>query len=148
MKTRQKSHTQVTQRGGALKNYQDTIVGTRSFGKLIYFEVALFFAALPGALGLLMRKILWPKLFKRCGTGTVFGANVVLRHPHRISLGERCVISDGCILDARSEDMEAISIGSDCILSNYVMISCKNGTVDIGERAGIGAQTWIMPASV
>ena len=66
---------------------------------------------------------------------------MILRHPHRIRLGERCVISDGCILEARTESSTALTVGDDSILSNNVMISCKNGTVDIGSRVGIGAQT-------
>ncbi len=54
------------------------------------------------------------------------------------------VISEGCILDARNEKLHNILVlEEDVILSNNVMISCKNGTVKIGARSGIGAQTII-----
>jgi galactoside O-acetyltransferase len=54
------------------------------------------------------------------------------------------VISEGCILDARNEGSNhVIVLEDDVILSNNVMISCKNGTVKIGARSGISAQTII-----
>jgi galactoside O-acetyltransferase len=98
----------------------------------------------PGASGLFLRKLFWPRLFHSCGKNVFFGSNIVLRHPNRIALGNRVVISEGSILDARnpSEDT-VISIGDDGILSTQVRIACKNGTVTIGARCGIGAQTVI-----
>ena len=136
-----KTQQAVTGGGSALRRYQNVIVGRRSILALIYYEWCMLAGAVPGAIGLLMRKLFWPRLFGACGAGVLFGANVILRHPHRVELGERCVISDGCILEARTDSSTAIKIGADSILSNNVMISCKNGTVDIGKRAGIGAQT-------
>jgi len=143
MRKQESSIAQVTKGGSAVRNYQDTIVGHRSLLKLIYFEFALFCGAFPGALGILLRKLLWPRLFGACERGVVFGSNVTLRHPHRIGLGERCVVSDGCVLDACTESEVVIEIGVDCILSNNVLISCKNGSVSIGQRVGVGAQTII-----
>lgn len=139
-----KTHATVTSGGSALQRYQDTIVGHRSLAKLLYYELCMWLGALPGAVGLLARKVLWPRLFAECGRGTVFGAHVFLRHPSRIKLGSAVVISDGCILDGRNPDTEsAIVIGDDTILSNNVLISCKNGCIKIGHRVGVGAQTII-----
>ncbi len=131
----------MTRGGSALRRYQDLIVGRRSIPTLIYFEWCLFVGSIPGAIGLLMRKLFWPRLFAACGAGVLFGAHVTLRHPQRIKLGDRCVISDGCILEARADSEIAIVIGADSMLSNNVMISCKNGKIHIGERAGVGTQT-------
>jgi galactoside O-acetyltransferase len=145
MGERRKTQAAVTSEGvSALQRYLQVIVGRRSISAFLYFEWCTLLGIIPGAAGLMLRKLFWPRLFGRCGRGTVFGANVILRHPHRIVLGDRIVISDGCILDARNERTEhAIHIGSDTILSNDVMLSCKEGTIHIGERGGIGVRTTI-----
>lgn len=80
----------------------------------MWFEICAGFTWVPGAVGLWLRKTFWPSLFAACGAGTVFGPGVSLRHPHRIRLGERVVVGDGCVPDARNEDAEvAITIGDD-----------------------------------
>jgi acetyltransferase-like isoleucine patch superfamily enzyme len=139
-----KTHEAITREGSALRKYQDVVVGSRSLWRTVRFELCAWLSAIPGAAGLFLRKIFWPGLFGSCGSGVQFGANVVLRHPGRIHLGERVVISEGCILDARNEGSDrVIVIGDDVILSNDVMISCKGGSVAIGSNVGIGAQTII-----
>jgi acetyltransferase-like isoleucine patch superfamily enzyme len=139
-----KSHASVTSKGSALAKYQDVIVGRRSLLTLAYFEWCMFLGIIPGAPGLLLRKVFWPRLFGSCGSGVQFAQNVVIRHPHRIHLGDNVVISEACILDARAVSSDqALVLGNDVILSNCVMISCKDGAVTVGERTGIGAQTII-----
>jgi galactoside O-acetyltransferase len=77
----------------------------------------------------------------------MFGTNVILRHPHRIRLGNRVVISEGVILDGRSPNRtNAIVLGDDVMLSNYVMLSTKDGMLQIGNHVGIGAQTIVHSA--
>lgn len=142
MVAKTKTHAAVAKGGSPLQSYMDVILGRRSSGALLYFELCALLGVIPGALGLFLRKLFWPRLFRSCGKGTVFGANVQLRHPGRIDIGERVVISDGCILDARHEHAQcAIALGDDVMLSNYVMISCKGGTVGLAARVGLGAQT-------
>jgi len=139
-----KSHATITKRGSALSKYQDVIVGERSLLTLLYFEWCMLLGILPGALGLALRKIFWPRLFGSCGKGVQFAQNIVIRHPNRIHLGNNIVISEMCILDARTERLDRVlSVEDDVILSTNVMISCKDGTVSIGARTGIGAQTII-----
>ena len=139
-----KTHVAVVEGGSTISRYQDVAIGDRSLLRLIYFEFCLLLSPIPGALGLFLRNIFWPRLFGFCGKGVVFAANIILRHPHRIHLGDRVVISEGCILDARhDESNHVIVIGDDVILSNFVMISCKNGTIKIGSHTGINAQTII-----
>ena len=58
---------------------------------------------MPGALGLALRKLCYPWLLGRCGRNVVFGQNVVLRHPHKIEIGDDVVIDDHCLLDAKGE---------------------------------------------
>lgn len=139
-----KTHAAVTRGGSVLSRYQTVIVGQESFMFLLYFEWCVLLSRVPGAIGLFLRKLFWPKLFGSCGKGVVFSDNVVLRHPNRIHIGERTVISEGCILDARNDELQQVLVlEEDIILSSNVMISCKGGSVKIGARTGIGAQSII-----
>lgn len=139
-----KTQKSITDEGSALSKYQRVMVGDTSLAFLFYFELCAWLGKLPGALGLLSRKLLWPRLFGSCGKGVAFGDNVVLRHPKRIHLGDRVVIGEGCVLDARHDETDrAIVLEDDVILSINVMISCKNGTVSIGQNTGLSAHTII-----
>jgi len=140
----EKTHKAITGKGSALTKYQDVIVGNRSFLFLLYFELCAWIGVIPGALGMLLRQIFWPLLFGSCGRKVAFARGIVLRHPKRIHLGDSVVISEGCILDARNQDTnKSITLGNDVILSTNVMLSCKNGTISIGDSTGINAGTII-----
>lgn len=142
-----KTHAAVTEEGSMLAKYQNVMVGQRSLGATLYYEWCAWMGLIPGAIGLFLRRLFWPRLFGSCGKGVTFGANVILRHPNRIYIADNVVISDGCILDARNGAAEkVIVLEKEVILSNDVMISCKNGTVRIGAYSGIGAQTIIHSA--
>jgi len=140
-----KTHRVATAEGeSSLSRYLQLVVGKKSLFSLAYFEWCLLLGVIPGAAGLFLRKIFWPRLLGACGRGGFFAAQVVLRHPGRIHAGSRVIISEGCICDARSPALEkALTLGDDVTLANNVMLSCKDGTIDIGERSGIGAQTII-----
>lgn len=139
-----KTHESITGKGSALAKYQQVMVGEASLLSLLYYEICQLLVYIPGAVGMLLRKIFWPKMFRKCGRGTVFGAGVVVRHPGKISLGENVVISEHCVLDGRhSDDIEAIAIGDNTIMSNNVMLSCKNGRISVGANVGINAQSII-----
>lgn len=134
-----KTHAAATGTGSALKRYQDLIVGSRSLTKLIYFEFCSFLGLIPGAAGLLLRKLFWPGLFGSCGKGCNFAKGIILRHPGRIHLGARVVISEGCILDGRHHQAErALVLGDEVNLSNNVVLTCKHGCIKIGAHAGLG----------
>lgn len=137
-----KTQAAVTEGGSALSRYQKVVVGRSGWLSLLYFEICMQFSYAPGALGLFLRRLFWRRLFRRCGRGVVFGAGTLLRHPNRIELGDRVVVSEGCVLDARSDDVDcAIAIGDDTILGNGVTLSCKTGTIRLGARGGLGTQT-------
>mgnify|MGYP002795024165 CR=1 FL=1 len=139
-----KTHAAVTGKGSALSCYQNVVVGSHSIPYLLFFEWCQFLSIVPGAAGFFLRKIFWPRLFASCGRGTNFGSNIIVRHPGRIHLGNNVVLSEGCILDGRSEDnAKAIVLDDDVILSNDVMLSCKNGAIFIGARTGINARSII-----
>lgn len=139
-----KSHTAVTQKGSALKKYKQVIIGKTSFASFLYFEFCTWLSGIPGAVGLVLRKKFWPRLFGSCGKGVLFSSHIILRHPHRIHIGDNVIISERCILDARTENTEhVISLGDNVILSNDVSLTCKGGMISIGNNVGIGTQTVI-----
>lgn len=138
----EKTHAALTSSGSPLKKYQEVMVGSFSLRTLLYYELCMFLAPIPGALGIFLRKLFWPRMFGSCEKGCMFAANIVVRHPKRIRLGHAVVISEGCILDARHGSVqEVIVLGENVILSNGVMLSCKNGTIAIGDDTGLNAQT-------
>jgi len=95
-------------------------------------------APAPGALGLALRKIFYPKLLQSCGKGVVFGKDVVIRHGLKIRIGNKVVIDDGCVLDARGDHNQGICIGDRVILGRNTVLGCKDGDILIGDNVGIG----------
>lgn len=143
-----KTHNAITGNGSPLSKYQDIMVGNRSWMHFLYYEWCQFLAPVPGVLGMALRKIFWPALFGSCGKGCMFASGITLRQPGRIHLGNAVVISEGCILDGRHEaEPVSIRFGNNVILSNDVMISCKNGRISIGDNCGINARTIIQSTS-
>ncbi|HBT97720.1 MAG TPA: transferase [Desulfobulbaceae bacterium] len=139
-----KTHDSITGHGSLAGKYQDTIVGRGSLWALLYFEWCMWLAPIPGALGLLLRRIFWPKMFGGCGKGCAFGKNITVRHPGDIILGSKVVISENCLLDGRGEPGRAITIGDNVMLANNVNIAAKSGgTVFIGNDVGINTDTII-----
>ncbi len=139
-----KSHASITKGGSALKRYQNVIVGNNSWRSLLYFEFCIWLAGIPGALGIFLRKIFWPRLFGSCGRGALFSSHIILRHPHRIHLGDNVIVSERCVLDARTMNTDkVITLGDNVILSNDVALVCKGGTIEVGDDVGIGTQTVI-----
>lgn len=138
------SHNAITSDSNPIKKYQKVIVGSNSILYLLYFELCQFLSPIPGAIGIFLRKIFWPRLFGTCRKGTTFGRNITLRHPKRIHIGKNVVISEYCILDARnSSSNKVIELGNDGILSDNVRLTCKNGFITIGDRFGIGDSSMI-----
>lgn len=139
-----KTHEAVTGKGSALSKYRQVMIGNNSLGALLYYEFCQLFTFFPGAVGMVLRKLFWPKMFGRCGKGTVFGYGIVVRQPKKIVLGKSVVVSEYCILDGRQgSEGQSISVGDEVILSNNVMLSCKDGSIVIGNNVGINSQSII-----
>ena len=104
--------------------------------------------SVPGALGLALRKALYPLLLGACGRNVVFGQNVVLRHPHKIRIGrqrrDRRQLPDRC---QRRRRTAGIRIGSGVFIGRNTILSCKNGDIDLADGANIGFNCEIFSAS-
>ncbi len=128
--------------------YADLVVGRRGFWALAKYElVTLLSANVPGALGLALRGRLYPSLLGRAGRRVTFGSHVVLRHPHKIVLGEHVVIDDGCCLDAKGTDNRGIVIEDGVFIGRNTILSCKNGDIVIGRNANIGFNVEVFSAA-
>jgi acetyltransferase-like isoleucine patch superfamily enzyme len=100
-----------------------------------------------GALGLALRKVCYRWLLGSCGRNVVFGQNVVLRHPHKIHVGDNVVVDDNCLLDAKGESNRGIRIGSGVFIGRNSILSCKNGDIELADGANIGFNCEVFSAS-
>jgi acetyltransferase-like isoleucine patch superfamily enzyme len=136
------------ERGSARAKYSALIVGRPGWGALLKYELVVQFSqAVPGALGLALRKQLYPLLLGSCGRNVVFGQNVVLRHPHKIHVGDNVVIDDNCLVDAKGDGNDGIRIGSGVFVGRNTILSCKNGDIEIEDGANVGFNCEIFSAS-
>ena len=132
----------------ARQKYATLVVGRPGLGALLAYELIITLSqSLPGALGLALRKLLYPKLLGACGRNVVFGQNVVLRHPHKIHIADNVVVDDNCLLDAKGESNRGIRIGSGVFIGRNTILSCKNGDIELGDGANIGFNCELFSAS-
>lgn len=131
----------------AREKYASLVVGKTGFGALLKHEfVVTFTQSCPGALGLALRKAFYPWLLGSCGRNVVFGQNVVLRHPHKIHIGSNVVVDDNCLLDAKGESNRGIRIGDGVFIGRNTILSCKNGEIELADRANVGFNCEIFSA--
>ncbi len=141
-KSQTKFQAKVTDsRKSPLQKYQDTVIGKAGFGALLKYELIMLLCNwLPGALGFLLRKMLYPRLIGSIGRGVVFGQRVVLRHPHKIRIGNNVMIDDDCVLDAKGCAGQDLVIGDNVIISRGCILSAKDGKLSVGDNTNFGAQ--------
>jgi acetyltransferase-like isoleucine patch superfamily enzyme len=132
----------------ARQKYAALVVGRPGWGALLKYELVVQLSQwVPGALGLVLRKRLYPWLLGACGRNVIFGQNVVLRHPHKIRIGDNVVIDDNCLLDAKGETNEGIAIGSGVFVGRNTILSCKNGNIQLADGANLGFNCEVFSAS-
>ena len=135
-------------RQSAREKYTALVVGRPGWGALLKHEfVSLFAQSVPGALGFALRKVLYRSLIGACGRNVIFGQNVVLRHPHKIRIGDNVVIDDNCLIDAKGDSNRGITIGNGVFIGRNTILSCKDGDITIDEGANIGFNCEIFSAS-
>ncbi|HID70561.1 MAG TPA: acyltransferase [Desulfobacterales bacterium] len=137
------------QSGSAIGAYRAKVLGSSAgFLQLLRFEIAAVVCQnLGGGLGYLLRKKILAPLFKSCGKSLILGKGIVLRKPGHIELGSNVAIDDYVMLDGCSEDVPAIQIGDNVIISKACVIQAKTGPLEIGDNCDIGAHTIISSIS-
>ncbi len=137
-----------TERKSNLRKYQDLIIGKRGVLTLCLYEFILLVSSwVPGALGLFLRNRLYPLLLGKAGKNVNFGINVVLRHPHKIYIGDNVVIDDNCVLDAKGTDNKGITIGNGVFIGRNTILYCKNGDIELDDNVNIGFNSQIFSGS-
>jgi acetyltransferase-like isoleucine patch superfamily enzyme len=132
----------------SIQKYSALVVGRAGLPALLGYELVITVSqGFPGALGLALRKILYPLLLGSCGRNVIFGQGVVLRHPHKIRIGSDVVIDDHCLLDAKGESNRGITIGNGVFIGRNTILSCKNGDIELGDAANIGFNCEVFSAS-
>jgi len=135
----------VESKKSTLTQYCDLVIGEGSFLKLLKYElITTFLGPIPGALGLFLRKLGYPCLFKKIGKGVVFGRNVVIRHADKIQLGNNVVLDDYCLVDARGAGSEGIVMGDHVLINRGAMIQAKVGPISIGAGSSVGARSCVI----
>jgi acetyltransferase-like isoleucine patch superfamily enzyme len=131
------------------ERYAELVIGETGFWSILKYEmITLLCSKVPGALGLLLRSKMYPWLFKRCGRNVMFGCDIVLRHPNKISIGDDVIIDDNCLLDAKGIDNKGITIGNGCFVGRNSILSCKNGDIVLEDGVNIGFNAEIFSGSM
>ncbi len=128
-----------------VRRYADLVVGPdASLFRLARYElVTMMFGRVSGALGLALRKLFYPGLFRRCGRGVVFGRDLVIRNPQLIALGDNVILDDDCVIDGRGAGPAGVEIGDRTILGRGVSVQAKIGPIRIGPDSDIGMHSVI-----
>jgi acetyltransferase-like isoleucine patch superfamily enzyme len=131
-----------------LSKYQELVVGSRRLADLILYELVVTLTSwVPGALGLVLRKVGYPLLLGSVGRNVTFGQGVVLRHPRKIHLGRDVVLDDHVVLDAKGERNDGIRLGDGVFLGRSTILSCKDGDIVLGDHVNIGFNSEIFSGS-
>ena len=130
------------------QKYQELIIGKTGWSTLLKYELIILFCSwVPGVLGLFLRSKLYPLLLGGVGKNVVFGTNVVLRHPHKIVMGDDVVIDDNCLLDAKGVENTGITIGNGVFMGRNSILSCKDGDIVLEDSVNIGFNCEIFSSS-
>lgn len=123
-----------------LQRYASLVLRHPSFVKLLVYEfLVTFIGPIPGALGLALRKLLYPHLFGSVGQGVVFGRSLTIRHPESIHLGDGVILDDYCLIDARGAGDKGIRIGAKVMINRGASIQAKFGEIDLAYGTSVGA---------
>ena len=131
-----------------LGRYRLKVVGDRGLSYLLRYElVQLLFGNTSGALGFFLRRMFYRGLFLECGLSPIFGKGTSIRHPQRITLGNRVAIDENVLLDSGGREDCRMKIGDDVIVSRGCVLQAKTGSLSIGKKSDLGCYTVISSVS-
>lgn len=132
-------------RTSAYRKYKDLTIGDMGFLHVVVHEIlSLFLVPFPGALGILLRRIVYKGIFRSCGRGLIVGRNCIFRHPSKISMGNDVTIDDMCLVDGRGTEERGIVLGDGVILNRNTTVQAKGGDILIGRSVSIGANSTLV----
>lgn len=123
----------------AMRRYMKLVFGQESVTRLFLFELVMLLGGKrSGALGLVLRKTMYPWILGSVGRNVVFGANISLRHPHKVHIADGVVIDDNVMLDAKGESNQGIRLDEGVFIGRNTILSCKNGDIHLEKNANLG----------
>ena len=132
----------------SFQKYRDITYGATSLTYVVWSELVVTLVSwIPGALGLALRSLFYPSLFGACGRGCVFGRNITLRHAKKIRLGDRAVLDDNTVVDAKGESNAGITIGSGVYIGRNTIVYCKNGDITLEDAVNISSNCQIFSSN-
>jgi acetyltransferase-like isoleucine patch superfamily enzyme len=130
--------SRLAQPGSSLHKYKLATVGDRGYLRLALYEVLLLAAgSMAGGIGISLRRLCYPLLFRYVGSSVVFGLDCSFRRPHCIELGDNVSLGAQVALDVKDEDATII-LGSNVTVGEATIFSCPGGRLSIGEGTVIG----------
>ncbi len=130
----------LNKKQSALKKYSALFIGKENIWQILKYElITLLFSWIPGALGIILRRIFYRLILKKIGKGVALGHHITLRHPHKISIGNNSFIDDYAVLDAKGEKNTGIIIGENVILGRNTILSCKGGSIFLEDFSNISS---------
>jgi acetyltransferase-like isoleucine patch superfamily enzyme len=127
------------------RTYRELTVGDAGIAEFIRYElVTSLLGGMPGGIGFLLRKMVYPRMFRACGRGLIIGRNVVIRNPQNMVLGEQVTIDDNCLIDARGAGADGLVLEDGVIVNRNSMIQAKTGPIRLGARTSIGCNSVIV----
>jgi acetyltransferase-like isoleucine patch superfamily enzyme len=130
-----------------LQIYRELVVGDSSLIDFLYFELTqTLISALPGLIGLGLRRFFYPYLFANNPKKVVFGRSIILRCPKQISLGRGVIIDDYAVLDVRGENAK-IEIDNNVVIGRNTAIVAKSAQINIGQGVNISSNCRIASQS-
>ncbi len=134
--------------GSAMARYRSLVYGDVSTWTFLRNETLIcLLGGCPGALGLVLRRRCWRRMFGSIGRGVLFGRNVTLRHPQKIHLGDGVIIDDNVVLDAKGTTNRGIRIGNDVYIGRNTIVYCKNGDIELGDRVNVSSNCEIFSSN-
>ena len=135
--------------GGAVAKYNHFFTGGRGLaGFLKYDLLTVPTRNFPGAGGYLLRQWAYRRLLRAGGAGGRWGVGVSLRHPGKMTLGERVAVDDHAMLCARGvgsgEGGGVFEIADDATISRFCILQSKRGDLRVGARSLLGTHSQVV----
>lgn len=125
------------ERRSSAREYSRIFVGRPGLWPLLRYEAFTGLGGMPGALGYFLRARLYRRLLGQCGRKAAFGRGVALRSPGNIRCGERLLVDDLVVLDAKGEG-SAIELGHQILISRGCILSCNRARIRFGDYVSVG----------
>jgi acetyltransferase-like isoleucine patch superfamily enzyme len=147
--SRQLAREKLSESGRSpLQTYKELTVGEVGWGRFVLYELlTMVLGPMPGGLGFLLRKKLYPMLFRRVGRGFIIGRNVVIRHPGSIEIGDNVTIDDNCLVDGRGAGEAGVVLEDHVILNRNCMVLAKSGSIRLGRHTTFGSNSVVVSLS-